>query len=53
MKQVRVLIVDSRSLVRSGLRALLENIPELQVVAEAENEADTVRVIGECRRMLY
>lgn len=49
MKQVRVLIVDSRSLVRSGLRALLENIPELHVVGEAEDEGETLRMISECR----
>ena len=48
MKQVRVLVVDSRSLVRSGLCALLENIPELHVVAEAEEESETLRLISEC-----
>ena len=35
MSQIRILIVDDHELVRLGLRILLEDQPELQVVAEA------------------
>lgn len=35
MKPVRVLLVDDHTLVRAGLRYLLEQIPAVQIVAEA------------------
>lgn len=35
MKQIRVLLADDHNLVRAGIRALLSNMPEIQVVAEA------------------
>lgn len=37
MKPIRVLLADDHNLVRAGMRALLEHVPEIQVVAEAEN----------------
>lgn len=37
MKRIRVLLADDHNLVRAGIRALLQNDPEIQVVAEAEN----------------
>lgn len=35
MKKIRVLLADDHNLVRAGIRALLANVPEIQVVAEA------------------
>ena len=37
MKPVRLLLADDHTLVRAGLRALLDDIPDITVVAEAEN----------------
>ena len=38
----RVLICDDQALVRSGLRAILETRPDLEVVGEAENGVEAV-----------
>ena len=37
MKPIRVLLADDHNLVRAGMRALLQSVPEIEVVAEAEN----------------
>ncbi|MBX7214989.1 MAG: response regulator transcription factor [Thermoflexales bacterium] len=42
MDKIRILIVDDHSLVRRGLRALLEAEPDLQLIGEAVNGADGV-----------
>ncbi|NCT57393.1 MAG: UvrY/SirA/GacA family response regulator transcription factor [Legionella sp.] len=34
---IKVLIVDDHELVRMGIRRLLDNLPDIQVIAEAEN----------------
>ena len=43
----RILLVDDHDLVRSGLRRLLADFPELQVVGEAENGEDAFRLCRE------
>ena len=45
MKQIRVLIADDRALVRGGIRAQLDKVPELQIVAEASDGAEALRLI--------
>jgi DNA-binding NarL/FixJ family response regulator len=40
-----VLLADDHSLVRSAIRALLETIPEVEVVAEAANGIEALRLI--------
>ena len=37
MSQIRVLIVDDHSVVRQGIRSLLSNYPEFDVIGEADN----------------
>jgi len=40
--KTRVLIADDHTIVRRGLRALLDEVPDLEVVAEAADGADAV-----------
>ncbi|MBT8228331.1 MAG: response regulator transcription factor [Dactylosporangium sp.] len=41
---IRVLLVDDQKLVRAGLRMLCESAPDLEVVGEAENGQQAVRL---------
>jgi DNA-binding NarL/FixJ family response regulator len=47
-KKIRVLIVDDHEMVREGLRALLEDEPEMSVVGEAR---DGVEAVAEAVRL--
>lgn len=44
---IRILIVDDQHLVRAGVRMLCESAPDLQVVGEAANGAEAVRLAEE------
>jgi DNA-binding NarL/FixJ family response regulator len=44
-----VLLADDHALVRSGIRALLESVPEVEVVGEAANGIEALRLIEERR----
>ena len=44
---VRVLVADDQALVRSGFRLILETRPDLQIVGEAENGREAVRLARE------
>ena len=45
--KVKVLIADDHGVVRKGLRLLLQQFPELEVVGEASNGRDAVRLSAE------
>jgi DNA-binding NarL/FixJ family response regulator len=45
VKDIRVLLADDHTLIRDGIRALLEKTPELQIVAEASDGPETLRLI--------
>ena len=47
MKSIRVLIADDQALVRSGFRLIVETRPDLEVVGEAEDGEDAVRLARE------
>jgi DNA-binding NarL/FixJ family response regulator len=47
MSAIRVLIADDQALVRSGFRLVVEARDDLEVVGEAENGEDAVRLAGE------
>jgi DNA-binding NarL/FixJ family response regulator len=45
MKPIRVLLAEDHTLVRAGLQALLRDVPEIQVVAEAGDGREALRLI--------
>jgi DNA-binding NarL/FixJ family response regulator len=49
MKTLRILLADDHTLVRAGIRALLEQLDGVQVVAEADNGDDALRLVEEQR----
>ena len=44
---IRVLVADDHNVIRRGVRALLSSDPEVQVVGEAGDGPETVRLVGE------
>ena len=46
MKPIRVVVADDHSLVRGGMRALLESIEHVEVVAESGDGHETLDLIG-------
>lgn len=47
MKKIRILLADDHRMVREGLRAMLEAQPDLEVVGEAANGRQAVRLCHE------
>lgn len=46
---VQVLLVDDHKMVRQGLRSVLDAYDDLQVVAEAGDGAEAVKLVGDLR----
>jgi DNA-binding NarL/FixJ family response regulator len=46
---IRILVVDDHSVVRQGLRMFLGLDPELEIIGEAENGAEAVKLASELR----
>ncbi|MEH2239412.1 response regulator transcription factor [Nostoc sp.] len=44
---IKVLLVDDQSLIRQGLKALLELQPDLEIVGEAENGEQAITLVAE------
>ena len=49
MTVIRVLVADDQDIVRAGLRLMIDNAPDLTVVAEAATGAQAVRLAREAR----
>jgi DNA-binding NarL/FixJ family response regulator len=47
MSVLRVLLADDHALVREGMRALLEDVPEVEVVAEAGDGHEALQLVRE------
>jgi two-component system, NarL family, response regulator LiaR len=43
-KKIRVLVVDDHAIIRKGIRAVLELVPDIDLVGEAENGAQAVEL---------
>jgi DNA-binding NarL/FixJ family response regulator len=48
-QRLRILIAEDHALVRAGLRALLSQDPEFDIVGEADNGREVVRAAGELK----
>ena len=46
---IRLLLADDQTLVRQGIRGLLELAPDLEVVGEARSGDEALTLIGELR----
>ena len=49
MKSINLLIVDDHTLVREGIRALVERLPGVTVVGEASDGRETLRLVKELK----
>lgn len=49
LNKIKIVIADDHTIVRQGLRALLEAQKDIQVVAEASDGAEAVRLVQELR----
>jgi len=49
MKRLRILLADDHVVMRTGLRALLERQPNLEVVGESENGRETIALVASLR----
>ena len=47
MHKIRVLLVDDHAILREGIRLILENFDDIDVVAEAENGQQAVKLVRE------
>jgi DNA-binding NarL/FixJ family response regulator len=48
MTPIRLLVVDDHQLVRKGIRSLLINHPDIEIVGEAENGVVALRQVQDC-----
>jgi DNA-binding NarL/FixJ family response regulator len=46
MKQIRIVIADDHTVVREGLRSLLETLPGIRVIGEASDGHELLQLIG-------
>lgn len=49
MNKIRVLIVDDHLLIRTGIKSLLSDLPEIEIVGEAENGASAISKVKELK----
>ena len=47
MTKIRILLADDHTLVRNGIRSILENFPEIEIVGEAQDGAEAIKKVKE------
>src|SRR5690349_8814644 len=47
MNKIKVLLADDHTIVRNGIRSLLESYPEVEIVGEAENGSEALQKVKE------
>src|SRR3990172_656547 len=47
MKKTRILLVDDHALVRAGINSLLKQIPSVEVIGEADNGRQALKLVRE------
>ena len=47
MKPIKILLADDHTLVRAGIKNLLQNLNNIEVIAEADNGRETLRLVEE------
>ena len=45
VKRIRVLLVDDHTIVRNGIRMMLETIPDIEITGEAASVAETLLLV--------
>lgn len=49
MEKIRIVVADDHAVVREGTRRLLEKEPDMELLGEAANGAEAVKLVNECR----
>jgi DNA-binding NarL/FixJ family response regulator len=49
MGSLRVVLVEDHTLMRAGIRALLQALPDVEVVGEADNGPDAISLLATTR----
>lgn len=49
VKSIRILLADDHTLVREGIRALVEKLPSVEVVGEAKDGREAIRLVKELK----
>ncbi len=49
MEKIRVVLAEDHTIIRQGLRSLLEHQPGIEVIAEAENGREAVRIVEQLK----
>src|SRR5436190_14705268 len=49
MKKIKVVLVDDHTVVREGLRALLANEPDIEVIGEAPDGRRALALVKQCQ----
>jgi DNA-binding NarL/FixJ family response regulator len=47
MTKIKILLADDHTLVRNGIRSILENLPEIEIVGEAQDGAEAIKKVKE------